>query len=88
MNQNVKNCQSCMMPLAKDDRSGDGLDPRYCSYCFKDGDFVVKNVTGQEFRDQTYTILVEQGWKRPIAWISTRNIPRLPRWKQDDPDQI
>ncbi len=89
--QNVegKMCQSCMMPFKDDEREGKtGLDPRYCSLCFENGDFAAKGMSAKEFRDMVYGILQEKGWSRPKAWLGTRYIPSLPRWKQDDPDQV
>lgn len=85
----IKMCQSCMMPLKDDEREGKtGLDPRYCSLCFHDGDFAAKDVSAIEFRDAIYQILIDKGWSKPKAWIGTRYIPKLPRWQQDNPDQI
>ena len=42
-----KNCQSCGMPIEKDpEKGGTNLDnsknTMYCSYCYKDGDFIFK----------------------------------------------
>lgn len=82
-------CQSCGMPLKKDERDGKlGLDARYCSFCFHDGDFAAKGMSAVEFRDMTQDILRQKGWWRVMAWAGTRMIPSLPRWKQADPDQI
>lgn len=78
-----------MMPLKNDEnRNKAGLDPRYCSNCYVNDDFLVKGVSAKEFRDQVYAILCQQGWPKPMAWISTRGIASLPRWKQDNPDEV
>ncbi len=85
----VKHCQSCGMPLKDDERTGKaGLEPRYCSLCYVNGDFVVKGMNAKEFQNHIYARLQENGWNRLFAWAGTRHIPRLARWRQSNPDKL
>ena len=57
-------CQSCGMPLSKDPKGG-GLE--------KDG----KTTSMQHL---VIHVLQRQGWPKFLAWLATRNIPKLDRW--------
>ena len=82
-----KFCQSCGMPMSKDPQKGgtekDGSKTeKYCSYCYKNGKFTSQEIDTPE-KMQTFCIekMKEQGMPKFIAWIFTRGIPRLERWK-------
>jgi putative zinc ribbon protein len=81
------NCQSCGMPLSKDPNGG-GLEAdgtrstQYCSICYEDGAFRHQGVSAQEFQAHCLDALAAKGVPRIMAWIFTRGIPNLPRWKQ------
>lgn len=79
-------CQSCGMPLNKDPLHGgtnaDGtknLD--YCSYCYHKGQFTFEG-TVQEFQEFCRKKMIEGGYNRIAAWIFTRGMKRLERWKK------
>ena len=81
-----KFCQSCGMPLSKDAKHGgtntDGShSEKYCSYCYQSGVFTdhFKNV--KEMQKFCIEKLVEKKIPRVFAWLLTRNLPRLERWK-------
>ena len=79
-------CQSCGMPLNKDPKGGgtetDGSkSTTYCSICYADGDFVHKGVSVKEFQDHCVEALKSKGMPHIMAWMFTRNIPRLGRWR-------
>ncbi|PCJ95791.1 MAG: hypothetical protein COA52_02985 [Hyphomicrobiales bacterium] len=79
-------CQSCGMPMNKDPEGGgseaDGVkSTTYCSYCYGDGDFLAKDVTAQEFQAVCVEKMSEHGWWKPLAWLFTRGIPKLERWR-------
>jgi len=79
-------CQSCGMPLLKDPHGGgtnaDGTQSQdYCSYCFVNGIFTGPDFTAQEMQKFCVQKLQEQGVIKPLAWLLTRNIPSLKRWK-------
>ena len=80
-----KFCQSCEMPIKKDPQKGatnlDGTkNLTYCSYCYQNGDFTF-NGTVKEMQIFCKEKMVEQGSSKFIAWLFTRGIPRLERWK-------
>ncbi len=79
-------CQSCGMPLTKDPEGGgretDGSkSTRFCSICYDDGAFRHPDATVQEFQHHCVEALMRSGMPRIMAWIFTRGIPRLERWK-------
>ena len=79
-------CQSCGMPLNKDPQGGgfeaDGsLSTTYCSICYDGGAFRHPDVTVEEFQKQCVDALSRSGMPRVMAWMFTRGIPRLERWK-------
>ncbi|MDZ4170582.1 MAG: zinc ribbon domain-containing protein [Methanobacteriaceae archaeon] len=83
-----KFCQSCGMPIKKDPQNGgiekDGSkNEKYCSYCYVDGEFTSPEIdTPQKMQAFCIEKMKEQGMPRPIAWIFTRGIPKLERWKK------
>lgn len=79
-------CQSCGMPLKQDPKGGgreaDGsVSGEYCSYCYQDGAFTQPEMTAQQMQAFCLGKLREGGWPRPVAWVVTRDIPKLRRWK-------
>lgn len=80
-----KNCQSCGMPLSKDPEGGaknvDGSpNSLYCSYCFQDGKFTFEG-TVKEFQEFCRQKMIENGSSKIVAWLFTRGMKRLGRWK-------
>ena len=86
MNKN-KFCQSCGMPLKQDPKNGgtetDGSkSQKYCSFCYVNGEFLSPKIkTAKEMQIFCIEKMREQGMPKFIAWIFTRTIPRLERWK-------
>lgn len=82
-----KFCQSCGMPMKKDlgkggtNRDGSKSD-EYCSLCFQQGEFLQADITAADMQAFCMDKITEQGMPRFIAWLLTRNIPGLARWKQ------
>lgn len=79
-------CQSCGMPLSKDPQKGgtekDGSKSKlYCSYCYKDGAFLNSFKSGREMQKFCLAKMKEAGMASLLAWLLTRNIPYLKRWK-------
>ena len=79
-------CESCGMPLKNDPKGGgteaDGSkSDRYCSICYENGAFRHPDATAAEFQAHCLDALAEKGMPRFMAWIFTRGIPNLPRWK-------
>ena len=80
-----KFCQSCGMPMKKDPQSGgtntDGSkNEKYCSYCYQNGDFTF-NGTVSEFQEFCKEQMIKSGAPKIIAWLFTRGMKRLERWK-------
>lgn len=81
----TRHCQSCDMPLDKDPEGGgteaDGSrSTEYCSLCYRDGAFMYQGDDVKEFQAYVVDQMVKDGWKRPVAWLFTRRIPKLKRW--------
>ncbi len=88
MNKN-KFCQSCGYPLNKDEQGGgtnaDGsVNEKYCSMCYKDGEFLSPPEVDTAEKMQKFCIkeMKKDGMNGMLAWVLTRGIPRLERWKK------
>ena len=80
-----KFCQSCGMPMSKDPQGGgtssDGSKSAlYCSYCYENGAFKYTG-TVEEFQEFCRQKMIESGHSRFTAWLFTRGMKRLQRWK-------
>ena len=80
------NCQSCNMPLCKDKNGGgtenDGTKSElFCSYCYKDGQFILPDISVKEMQERVDRKLKELKIPSFISWYFTRKIPKLERWK-------
>jgi hypothetical protein len=87
MSQVYKNCQSCGMPLKRDEKGGgtnaDGSkSTMYCSKCYQNGKFTSPNITVQEMQSLVKDKMKEFGFPGFIAGFFTKNIPKLERWKK------
>ncbi len=85
MEKTYKMCQSCGMPLNKDPQGGgtnaDGTkNNKFCSYCYQDGKFTF-NGTVSEFQEFCKMKMIESGQPKFMAWLFTRGMKRLERWK-------
>ena len=88
MENNVKICQSCGMPLDKDPNKGgtnsDGSkSDKYCSFCFQNGKFIDEGITLSEKIEKNIQIAVlrlniPESEARKMAESS---LPNLERWK-------
>jgi hypothetical protein len=84
--KNHKFCQSCGMPFREDPNGGgtnaDGTkSAAFCSYCYQNGSFTF-NGTLKEFKEHCRQKMMEKGISKFIAWLFTRGIGRLDRWKK------
>lgn len=80
-------CESCGMPFSRDPAGGGTeADGRrlmlYCSFCYDDGEFHHKGTDVRAYQAMVVENMVKNGWWRPIAWLVTREIPRLQRWRK------
>ena len=88
MENNVRICQSCGMPLDKDpDRGGTNSDgnksDKYCSFCFQNGKFTDEGITLKEKIEKNIQIAVS---RLNIPESKAREmaeslLPNLERWK-------
>jgi hypothetical protein len=79
-------CQSCGMPLSKDKKGGgtekDGSkSSEYCSNCYKDGKFVLPDITVDEMILRVKGKMKEMHIPGFLANYFTKGIPQLKRWK-------
>lgn len=83
-----KFCQSCGYPMKKDKKGGgsnkDGsINKKYCSMCYENGKFLNPSDvdTAQKFQMFCIQEMKKDGMNGILAWILTRRIPKLERWK-------
>jgi hypothetical protein len=74
------------MPLKRDPQGGgseaDGSRSRtYCSLCYDGGSFRHPDFSARQMQDFCVTQLSKKGMPRIMAWMFTRGIPQLDRWK-------
>ena len=88
MSSTNKYCQSCGFPLKRDKNGGgtekDGsLSTQYCSMCYQNGAFTTPPEVDTAKKMQAYCIaeMRKDGYGRLFAWLATRAIPKLDRWK-------
>jgi len=84
-----KFCQSCGFPLKKDKNGGgtnkDGsLSNIYCSMCYEKGEFLTPKEIDNPQKMQVFCIIEmkKSGINGILAWLATRTIPKLERWKK------
>ncbi len=86
METTYKNCQSCSMPMSKDEKGGgtnaDGSkSTMYCSHCWADGKFTLPDITVDQMQHLVRAKLKEFGVPGPLGWFFARKVPNLARWK-------
>lgn len=84
-----KFCQSCGYPMSKDKNGGgtekDGsINKMYCSMCYQNGQFTTPADIDTAKKMQEYCIkeMKKDGMNGIFAWLATRSIPKLERWKK------
>ena len=85
-----KNCQSCGMPMKRDEKGGgtnaDGTrSAKYCSHCMTSGRFTMPDLTAPQMQELVKGKLKEFGFPGFIAGLFTRRIPQLERWRSGSP---
>jgi len=78
-------CQSCGMPLGRDEGGGgseaDGSkSPMYCSHCYDAGKFRLPDLTAADMQRRVEERLKQVGLPPGAISKSTRGIPKLARW--------
>ena len=80
-----KICQSCGMPINKDEQLGTNIDGSinkdYCKYCYDKGEFIDK-VTMEEYIDMCCQYGAQAGMtNEEMKKHCTKLFPTLKRWK-------
>ncbi len=93
MKKKYVNCQSCGMPLDKDERTvgteaNGTLSEMYCSHCYRNGKFTSPDITVEEMRAKVTEKIVEMKIPRFVAKFLTRNTYKLKRWKKIIPEGV
>lgn len=81
-------CQSCSMPIDKDEIIGTNADGSknndYCIYCYKDGKFTDNLSTLEEYTEFSLQFAEQVGMtKEEMREHCNRVLPTLKRWKQN-----
>lgn len=84
--KSFKNCQSCGMPLSRDERGGgtnaDGSkSAMYCSHCYEAGRFTLPDITAAQMQQRVRGKLKEAGFPGFLAGLFARKVPKLERWR-------
>jgi hypothetical protein len=84
-----KFCQSCGFPLKKDIKGGGtekegSISKMYCSMCYQNGEFLTPPQVDNAKKMQKFCIqeMKKDGINAIFAWMATRAIPKLERWKR------
>ena len=82
-----KNCQSCGMPMRRDEKGGgtnaDGSkSAMYCSHCYEGGQFKLPDISAGEMQQRVKGKLQEAGFPAFVTWLFIRKIPNLTRWNK------
>lgn len=80
-----KNCQSCGMPLKRDEKGGgteaDGSkSAKFCSHCYTAGKFTLPDITSAQMKERVRGKMIEMGFPGFLTGFFTRGIPKLERW--------
>ena len=82
-----KHCQSCDIPLKRDEQGGgtnaDGSkSTMYCSHCFVNGQFTLPDCTPEQMQKLVSSKLGEMGFPKFTHWFFISRIPKLARWNK------
>lgn len=80
-------CQSCSMPMQKDEEFGTEADGSksqdYCVYCYKEGAFTMPDATVDQMIEISVKNMKEMGAPEELIEQTKIMIPTLKRWKKD-----
>lgn len=79
-------CQSCAMPIAKDEDFGTNEDgnqnEEYCTHCFQNGEFTNPNMTKEEMVDVLVGFADKMKMtKEKAKKMAEETLPKLKRWQ-------
>ena len=82
-------CQSCGMPMQKDDDFGTNSDGtkngEFCHFCYKNGSFIDEGITMEQKIEKLVDIAVAKMKipKEQARAQATQIIPTLKRWREE-----
>lgn len=81
-------CQSCGMPVSKDEEYGTEEDGRrskeYCFHCYQGGKFLDEGITLQEKIEKNVKFGVKMGMPEDMArQMCVTILPTLKRWQKE-----
>ena len=87
MEKTYKFCQSCGMPLKKDENGGgtntdNSKSLKYCSICYQVGKFTRPDFTAGQMQELVKGKMKEMGIPGFMSGLFTYGIPKLERWKK------
>ncbi|MCL2493263.1 MAG: zinc ribbon domain-containing protein [Clostridiales bacterium] len=79
-------CQSCGMPFDEAHREliakeADGSDSVYCTYCYKDGEFLDPDATAEDMIEMAVPHLAHKIGEQTAREQLSEFIPTLARWR-------
>lgn len=81
-------CQSCAMPLEKDEDCGinaDGsLNKEYCFHCFQGGEFTDPDLTLEEMLNKIDVIMTSMEVPAEVIKQAQQIVTSLKRWQQPE----
>ncbi|MDA4128141.1 MAG: zinc ribbon domain-containing protein [Thaumarchaeota archaeon] len=78
-------CQSCGMPLSRDEGHGgtenDGTkSTEFCSHCYQNGEFTQPDLTVDQMVENSKRRMLSFGVPEPIAEKNSQGVHLLKRW--------
>ena len=86
MSERYKNCQSCGMPLSRDEQGGGteangAKSSTYCSHCYQGGKFTMPEMTLGQMQDRVRGKMKEMRIPGFLGYFFVKKIPTLKRWQ-------
>ncbi|MDD5342728.1 MAG: zinc ribbon domain-containing protein [Patescibacteria group bacterium] len=84
--KNVPICQSCSLPLVKEEdfgtNSDGGKNEEYCNFCFQKGQFTEPNMTKDEMVKRVAEMMPKkEGSEEQVRFAVDSRIRNLRRWQ-------
>lgn len=77
-------CQSCSMPMVKEDDFGTNADgsrnKEYCHYCFQNGNFIHPEATMEQVIGKSVEAMRQMKMPETLIEQTKKIIPTLKRW--------
>ena len=75
------------MPFSRDENGGgtesDGTrSSTFCSHCYRNGKFTLPDINVEQMKARVREKIMEKKFPGFIAWLFTRNIHKLERWRE------